>query len=240
VVEDSESRISELLQQAETSHSINFRRVSPTQIGISLDETVSMNDIIRVAKCFGITKEDFSSVSSNSTKHIQVEDSSLPSEIRRTSQFLTHPVFNEHHSETEMLRYIYHLQSKDLSLAHSMIPLGSCTMKLNATTEMLPISNPGFGNVHPFVPVSQTKDGYGVLIQNLSKHLVSITGMDSVSLQPNSGAQGRSSVIPKPAIWTSKISRRNVRSTRTSLQPLWSHIPAPLECLNLKSRKYVR
>ncbi len=109
--------------------------------------------------------------------------------LNRTSEFLTHPVFNSYHSETEMLRYIHRLQDRDLSLTHSMIPLGSCTMKLNATAEMLLITLPEFGHLHPFAPLDQTK-GYQELFRRLEGWLAEITGFDAVSLQPNSGAQG--------------------------------------------------
>ncbi|KAK0865764.1 glycine decarboxylase subunit P [Friedmanniomyces endolithicus] len=115
--------------------------------------------------------------------------SHLPEHFKRTSSYLTHPVFNSHHSETEILRYMHHLQSKDLSLVHSMIPLGSCTMKLNATTEMVPISWPEFANIHPFAPMDQTR-GYAELIGELERDLAEITGFHAVTLQPNSGAQG--------------------------------------------------
>ncbi|KAF2872085.1 glycine dehydrogenase-like protein [Massariosphaeria phaeospora] len=113
----------------------------------------------------------------------------IPAPFKRSSQFLTHPVFNSHHSETELLRYIHHLQSKDLSLVHSMIPLGSCTMKLNATAEMVTLSWSNVANLHPFVPPHRMK-GYKTMIEQLEGDLANITGFHSVSLQPNSGAQG--------------------------------------------------
>jgi len=113
----------------------------------------------------------------------------IPEGLKRTSEFMTHPVFNMHHSETEMLRYITHLENKDLSLNHSMIPLGSCTMKLNATAEMIPLSWPKWNRIHPFAPVEQAA-GYMQMITELEKFLCEITGFDAVSLQPNSGAQG--------------------------------------------------
>ena len=109
--------------------------------------------------------------------------------LRRTTPFLTHPTFNAYHSETDMLRYLQSLQSKDLSLAHAMIPLGSCTMKLNATSEMIPVSWPGFARMHPFAPRQQAK-GYARLARELETVLAGVTGFDAVSLQPNSGAQG--------------------------------------------------
>ena len=112
-----------------------------------------------------------------------------PANLARTSDYLTHPVFNRYHSETEMLRYILKLMSRDLSLTQSMIPLGSCTMKLNATSEMLPVTWPEFGRMHPFAPADQTK-GYQQLFKQLENWLAEITGFAAVSLQPNAGAQG--------------------------------------------------
>jgi glycine dehydrogenase len=113
----------------------------------------------------------------------------IPSGLRRHSDFLTHPVFNSYHSETEMLRYIKSLENKDLALNHAMIPLGSCTMKLNATTEMIPVTWPEFGQMHPFVPLAQA-EGYKVMIDELEEMLRQITGFDAICMQPNSGAQG--------------------------------------------------
>ena len=113
----------------------------------------------------------------------------LPSNLDRTSHFLTHPTFNSYHSETEMLRYLRKLSDKDIALDRSMIPLGSCTMKLNATTEMVPISWPEFSNIHPFAPRNQTK-GYALMIEQLESMLCAATGYDSISLQPNAGSQG--------------------------------------------------
>ena len=132
-------------------------------------------------------------VSSIWERGIQEKDDSIldsiPDSLRRTTPYLTHPVFNSHHSETEMLRYINHLASKDLSLVHSMIPLGSCTMKLNGTTQMELIGNGNFSNVHPYTPY-KSLEGYRHLVKTLSTQLTELTGMDDVSLQPNSGAQG--------------------------------------------------
>ena len=113
----------------------------------------------------------------------------IPGNLMRTDEFLTHETFNRYHSETEMLRYIRRLSDKDIALDRSMIPLGSCTMKLNATSEMLPITWPKFANVHPFAPVDQTQ-GYQILISQLESMLCKVTGYDSISLQPNAGSQG--------------------------------------------------
>lgn len=136
---------------------INFRRVDNNTVGITLDETVLKEDVLDIIQFF--------SKDSNRKSNLGVPDKpNIPQKFIRTSQFMQHNVFNSYHSETEILRYIYHLQSKDLSLAHSMIPLGSCTMKLNATTEMIPITWPEFANIHPFVPAYQA-EGYNILIK---------------------------------------------------------------------------
>ncbi|MCS6974491.1 MAG: aminomethyl-transferring glycine dehydrogenase [Cyclobacteriaceae bacterium] len=159
---------------------INLRYFEDNHVGISLDETTTLNDVNELLEIFG------------SKKPISTEQTtagSIPSELKRTTSFLTHPVFNSHHSEHEMLRYIKKLENKDLSLVHSMIPLGSCTMKLNATTEMIPVTWAEFGNIHPFAPADQTK-GYQQMIKELENWLAEITGFTGVSLQPNSGAQG--------------------------------------------------
>ena len=185
VVEGQSSKLEEI--HALTLYSPpNFRRISPTKIGISLDETTDRHQVNRILKCFGLAPDpgQLTLVQGD-----DMEDTSLPDELKRSSSYLIHPVFNEHHSETQMLRYIHHLQSKDLSLVHSMIPLGSCTMKLNATSEMVPISWPQFSSLHPFTPLNQT-EGYQKMIKVLEDQLINITGMEAISLQPNSGAQG--------------------------------------------------
>ena len=163
---------------------VNFRVVDSGHIGITIDETVGKKQIAEILQAFSTQPLDLNKIAKG------VEGlSAVPESLKRTSEYLTHPVFNSHHSETEILRYMYHLQSKDLSLVHSMIPLGSCTMKLNATTEMIPVTWPEFSSIHPFAPADQSK-GYAVLIDELEKDLAEITGFHSVSLQPNSGAQG--------------------------------------------------
>ncbi|KAK5070068.1 glycine decarboxylase subunit P [Lithohypha guttulata] len=183
VVEADPSQVKEVLRNAAAS-SISLREIADDKIGMSFGEDVSTTAFKKLMKCFGISQQEIDSCEQSSTYA-----DSIPENLRRTSSFLTHSVFNSHHSETELLRYIYHLASKDLSLVHSMIPLGSCTMKLNATTEMLPITDPRWAHIHPFAPAEHTA-GYKALIDSLSDMLVQITGMDDVSLQPNSGAQG--------------------------------------------------
>lgn len=162
---------------------INFRYFSKTEIGISLDETTSLEDVNKIAGVFSKTFGKTAEIKSNATSL------SWSGELARKSPYLIHPVFNTHHSEHEMLRYIKRLENKDLSMVHSMISLGSCTMKLNATAEMIPVTWPELGQMHPFAPSNQT-EGYQELITNLENWLKEITGFTGVSLQPNSGAQG--------------------------------------------------
>ncbi|KAF4983906.1 hypothetical protein FZEAL_783 [Fusarium zealandicum] len=169
------------------SQSINLRRVAEDKVGFSLHEGVTVEGLGNLVKCFGVSEAEFNAaLESDQAKFL---DDQIPSALQRKSSYLEQPVFNSYHTETELLRYIHHLQSKDVSLVHSMIALGSCTMKLNATTEMLPISDPAIANLHPFAPVEQAS-GYQALISSLSKNLSTITGMDATTLQPNSGAQG--------------------------------------------------
>ncbi|KAJ5871945.1 uncharacterized protein N7529_004298 [Penicillium soppii] len=164
--------------------SVFLRRLGGSKVGLSLDETVGRDEVKGILDVFASHKS-VSSVEVDGTLGV----TSVPASLERTSAYLTHPVFNTYHSETEMLRYIHHLESKDLSLAHSMIPLGSCTMKLNATTEMIPVSWPEFSQIHPFMPAEQAK-GYTRMIDDLEQQLADITGMAEVTVQPNSGAQG--------------------------------------------------
>lgn len=192
VVATEQGKAQEIAKFAAAEAGINFRIFDDGRLGITVDETVDtqdLEDILQVFSKFGsntpLTVKKISEVLELSPN----ETIGLPSSLKRTSPYLTHPVFNIHQSETELLRYIHHLQSKDLSLTHSMIPLGSCTMKLNATTEMIPISWPEFSSIHPFVPIDQAR-GYTTLIEELEKDLAEITGFDGISLQPNSGAQG--------------------------------------------------
>ncbi|KAI0403880.1 glycine dehydrogenase [Xylaria palmicola] len=172
------------------------RHIGEEKVGISVDETTVLDDLSTIIGMFRSvrqgTKDIDVSAAKQATKQLLSQEAGplgIPDALRRTSAFMTHPVFNTHHSETEMLRYIYHLQSKDLSLVHSMIPLGSCTMKLNGTTEMSLITVPEFSKIHPYTPETFVK-GYQKLLSHFSEQLAEITGMEAVSLQPNSGAQG--------------------------------------------------
>ncbi|HEX3008102.1 MAG TPA: aminomethyl-transferring glycine dehydrogenase subunit GcvPB, partial [Bacteroidales bacterium] len=173
----------EKIKNLAISKEINFLYKSDYTIGISLDETTTIQDISDIVAVFaeagGRTTKDIT--------HVPIVD--IDSKFQRTSCFLTQEIFNKHRSETEMMRYIKMLERKDISLTHSMISLGSCTMKLNAATEMLPLSWPEFGNLHPFVPEDQAQ-GYGHLITELEDYLKVITGFEAVSFMPNSGAAG--------------------------------------------------
>jgi len=165
-------------------HQINFYYIDEYHISISIDETTSLRDLNAIVAVFAkaAKKEEF-------IVNSLVESSVIPSELKRKTAFLTDDAFNSYHSETEMMRYIKKLERKDLSLNHSMISLGSCTMKLNAASEMLPLSNPQWGGMHPFVPKEQAM-GYQEMLSNLEDQLTEITGFAATSLQPNSGAQG--------------------------------------------------
>ncbi|MBM4845209.1 aminomethyl-transferring glycine dehydrogenase [Vibrio parahaemolyticus] len=160
-------------------------RVLPGKLGISLDETTTVADVEALFAVFGV-KEDLTALS---TEIAGNEFAAIPEALRRTSEYLTHPVFNTYHSETQMMRYLKQLENKDFSLTHGMIPLGSCTMKLNAAAEMIPITWPEFGSIHPFAPAEQAA-GYAALAKDLKEKLCEITGYDAFSLQPNSGASG--------------------------------------------------
>ena len=162
-------------------HRMNLRAINDRTIGISLDEATSAGDVVELWQVFNGDKAPGFTVADLT---IQTTDCGL-----RTSKFLQHPVFNRYHSETEMLRYIKRLESRDLSLTASMIPLGSCTMKLNATAEMFPVSWPEFGKIHPFAPIKQTR-GYQKMFEQLETWLAEITGFAGISLQPNAGSQG--------------------------------------------------
>ena len=169
-------------------HKINLRNFSGQALGVTLNETTTLEDIEILLQVFSGGKKTSASAKTI-LETVAKKSSTIPEALKRTSKFLTHPVFNSHHSETELLRYIHHLQNKDLTLTHSMIPLGSCTMKLNATTELVPVSWPEVNGLHPFAPVSQAL-GYQEMIKDLEAKLCDITGFAAVSLQPNAGSQG--------------------------------------------------
>ncbi len=168
------------IHSAARARRINLREVSPNRVGVALDETVTDADVEDVIQVFGKS----SKAATGSKAELGV-----PAAFRRKSGYLAHPVFHKYRSETEMLRYLRRLQGRDLALDSAMIPLGSCTMKLNATTEMVPVTWPGFGAIHPFAPADQTK-GYRRLFDDLERWLAEITGFARVSLQPNAGSQG--------------------------------------------------
>jgi glycine dehydrogenase len=169
------------------ANEINFRYFDTAHISISLNEVTRVDDVEQII--FVIAEAVAKQV--NFEVHELAEDITLnyPQNLLRQSAYLQHPVFNKHHSEHEMLRYLKSLENKDLSLVHSMIPLGSCTMKLNATAEMIPVTWPEIGNIHPFAPTDQTA-GYQQIFADLTNWLCEVTGFAGVSLQPNSGAQG--------------------------------------------------
>ena len=176
----------ELLASAR-ARQINFREIDPTHIGISLDETTTSADVEELQQIFAENRSE----GTNHTSNLPPFQSSafIPVGLQRETPYLTHPVFNSYHSETEMLRYIRRLQTKDLSLVNAMIPLGSCTMKLNATAEMIPVTWREFYELHPFVPKEQAA-GYQRLFSQLETWLAGITGYNGISLQPNAGSQG--------------------------------------------------
>ena len=166
------------------NHEVNLRYFDNGNVGLSIDETTDVEAVNVLLSIFGIAVgKDYPTVSDIP------QTCTLPSDFKRQSPYLTHEVFNKYHTETEMMRYIKRLDRRDISLAHSMIPLGSCTMKLNAAAEMLPLSRPEFMNLHPFVPQDQA-EGYRELIHNLGEALKTITGFAGISFQPNSGAAG--------------------------------------------------
>jgi glycine dehydrogenase len=170
---------------------INIRKLSPTTVTISIDETTNESDIKGLFEVFAANSPTNAKLTfTPSSLEKQLESHHVIDQIHaRTTPYLTHPVFNSYHSEHEMLRYIHRLQKKDLGLTHSNIPLGSCTMKLNATVEMYPVSWPEFANIHPFVPLNQAQ-GYKIMFDQLRQALCEITGFKAVCLQPNAGSQG--------------------------------------------------
>ena len=172
-------RTEEILRRS-LAHEVNLR-IGKETVGISLNETTGVEQLEELLEIFAGEK--------SAPGVASLRPQPLPERFKRTSDYLTHPVFNQYHSETELLRYLYSLQKKDLSLADAMIPLGSCTMKLNATAEMIPITWPEFGQIHPFAPIEQTQ-GYQILFNQLEGWLAEITGFAGISLQPNAGSQG--------------------------------------------------
>ncbi|EQA72060.1 aminomethyl-transferring glycine dehydrogenase [Leptospira noguchii] len=174
------TKTQEILNRAR-SKKINFREYKSGRIGVTLDETVNSEDLKDLLEIFEVKNTDI--------EKLFADAQNIPESLNRKTSYLTHPVFQSHHTETKMLRYIRKLESRDLSLTTSMIPLGSCTMKLNATTEMYPVTWPEFGAIHPFAPADQTK-GYKIIFEQLEKWLCEITGFAGVSLQPNAGSQG--------------------------------------------------
>ena len=183
-VNTGEKKAITLIERAEKK-GFNLRYIADNKIGISLDETTKLKELEDLLGVFCEKGEiDFQILECDDT-----HNSKIPKELLRDTPYLTHPVFNSYHSETEMLRYIFRLQEKDISLTKSMIPLGSCTMKLNATSEMIPITWEGFNRIHPFAPASQS-EGYEMFLKDFEKKLCEITGFSRISFQPNSGAQG--------------------------------------------------
>ncbi len=179
------------LHDAALARGMNLRRVSETRVGVSVDETTTRADLADLLAVFAQAAfaGETPSVDALDTELAAASAATFPATLARESAYLTHPVFNRHHSETEMLRYLRSLSDKDLALDRSMIPLGSCTMKLNATSEMLPVTWPEFGRIHPFAPAEQTV-GYREMVDQLEQMLVAATGYAAVSLQPNAGSQG--------------------------------------------------
>ena len=176
----------EKIKDISQKHQVNFHYPADKLVSISLDETTTRNDVLDIINVFTSSIDSDTSIA---TFDYESSLDNIPTSLTRTSEFLLHPVFNTYHSETEMMRYLKMLENRDLSLTHSMIALGSCTMKLNAATELIPVSWPGFSKIHPFAPADQT-NGYAYITNELEKLLSTITGFAACSLQPNSGAQG--------------------------------------------------
>src|SRR5438034_684452 len=182
---DTDAATATKVHNAAKAKGINLRALSPTRIGVALDETVGLADVADLVEVFALGKPLGAKLADLAAKTPRA----LPRGLTRTTPFLTHPVFRAHRSETEMLRYLKRLEDRDLSLTSAMIPLGSCTMKLNATAEMIPITWPEFNRLHPFAPREQAA-GYAELFGQLEEWLAEITGFARVSLQPNAGSQG--------------------------------------------------
>jgi len=183
LVVDTGARTAQIVANAATA-GYNLRQVSGTRVGIAVDETTTAGDVSAVLATFGINTD-----LSELDRRVAAAGGALPAGLLRSDAILSHPVFNTHHTEHEMLRYLKKLQNRDLALDHSMISLGSCTMKLNATSEMIPVTWPEFANLHPFVPREQAA-GYLEMIEGLADYLRAVTGFPAICMQPNSGAQG--------------------------------------------------
>jgi glycine dehydrogenase len=201
------------LHQAAEARQMNFRQVDATQVGIALDERSSLAEVNAILAVFGLKPV------AATDPDLELAAGGIPAGLERTSPFLTHPTFHQYHSETEMLRYIKRLESRDLSLTASMIPLGSCTMKLNATAEMFPVSWPEFARLHPFAPLKQTR-GYQKLFGQLEAWLAEITGFAAVSLQPNAGSQGEYAGLLVIRAWHES---RNETHRKVCLIPASAH-----------------
>jgi glycine dehydrogenase len=177
-----ELRAGEAVHRRASAKRINLRYIDAARVGVSFDELTSLEDVADVAEVLSGRRPEMLRLADNLSE-------SIPLALRRTDAVLSHPVFNRYHTETEMMRYLKRLENRDLSLVHAMIPLGSCTMKLNAAAELTPISWPRFAAMHPFAPTEQAR-GYAGMLRELEAMLAEITGFAAVSLQPNSGAQG--------------------------------------------------
>ncbi|HXG37677.1 MAG TPA: aminomethyl-transferring glycine dehydrogenase [Bacteroidota bacterium] len=184
-IDTGDARIATDVHRLAQEAGMNFRRIDETHIGISLDETTLQEDVQTILDLFARAKNS----PINAIEWKSIGEVRLPEPFHRTSLYLQHPIFNRYHSESEMMRYIKSLENKDLSLMHSMISLGSCTMKLNAAAELMPVSWPEFAHLHPFAPIEQA-EGYQQIFRELEQYLCAITGLAAVSFQPNSGAQG--------------------------------------------------
>src|SRR5438094_1158947 len=207
------------LIDAARARRINLRTISPTRIGVSLDEATTLGDLADLVAAFSLNEVLPFMVEDLGAK----ADTAIPDALRRSSSYLTHPVFHRYRSETEMLRYIKRLEARDLSLTTSMIPLGSCTMKLNATTEMVPLSWREFNRLHPFAPREQAT-GYRTLFRQLEDMLAEITGFAQVSLQPNAGSQGEVT-----GLLVVRAYQRSPREARITTRPVESFCDPPLD-----------
>jgi glycine dehydrogenase len=198
-----EATNADALMRAALAAGFNLRRISANQIGIALDETVTRKELTQLATLLGTPLPPAGEIEVRSASGeglCHVAPASIPAEVLRNTPFLEQAVFNQHHAEHEMLRYLKRLEEKDIALNRSMIPLGSCTMKLNASAEMIPITLPGFTDIHPFAPPDQTH-GYNELIARLTHWLQAITGYAAITLQPNAGSQGEYSGLLAIRAW---------------------------------------